>query len=181
MAHPDKQEQARLRSLYHRLGFNFEVEGHYRAEYRGRSQSLSENYSQRERELTEWHRQIATQERLMKMYPDLWISVWEGIHGYDVRVWIKRIWPGSTEERDAEAIRHTGALYLDDPSLHQTLAAAQTQASLAKQDGWFYCTGHARAEKREEGAWFHFAGHHCKQYGEENLAARAAAAQEQYN
>lgn len=181
MAHPDKKEQARLRSLYHRLGFNFEVEGHYRAEYRGRSQSLSENYNQRERELAEWHRQIATQERLMKMYPDLWIAVSEYVEGYSLFVWIKRIWPGSTEERDAEAIRHTGALYLDDPSLHQTLAAAQEQAALAKQDGWFYCTGHGRAEKREEGHWFHFAGRFCVEYGKENPQARTAAGQERYN
>lgn len=181
MAYPDKKEQARLRSLYHRLGFNFEVEGHYRAEGGGRSVSLSENYNQRERELTEWHGIVATRERLMLVYPDLWIALYNGIEGYDVYIWVKRTWPDSTKERDGEAIRQGDALYLDDPSLHQTLAAAQEQAALARQDGWFYCTGHARAEKREEGHWFHFAGQFCKEYGEEKPNARAAAGQERYN
>jgi hypothetical protein len=174
-----EQDQERLRKVYPLLEFDFSNPLCAIARYGDQSFGLDDNYSLREQKLTEWHQQIATETRLRVLYPDLWISIYEGIHGYAVSVWVKR----STVTgawRDAEAFGQTGMLYLDDPALHPTLVRYQEQAALAKQDGWFLCSGHDRAEKREDGMWFHFAGKYCKQYGDEHPGKHAAARNENY-
>lgn len=180
MALPDQKEQARLLKQYPFINFDFSNPERHRAEYDGRSQSLCEDYHTRERELTEWHQVIATAARLRERYPDLWVSVSESAQGYFVYVWIKRTWD-SGREGDAEAFRQPNTLYLDDPALHPTLIAYQEQAVLAKQNGWFFCTGHDRAEQEGEGFYGYFAGKFCKEYAEDHPEHRAAAAAERYN
>ena len=71
--------------------------------------------------------------------------------------------------------------YLDAPSLHSALAALQIEAAQAKQQGWFFCTGHNRAEEQHDGQYFYFAGKYCKAWGDEHPDHRQAAAQERYN
>jgi hypothetical protein len=109
---------------------------------------------------------------LMSIYPDLYIGIYAGKDGVMVSVWVKR------ERGDAEAI---GTLDIVSGDLHPTLLKWQKEAEKSKQDGWFFCSGHVKAEPKSEWGYFHFAGNYCRQYGEENPESRRAAARETYN
>lgn len=111
-------------------------------------------------------------EELHKQYPDLHSSPYIGRADLLVSVWADR------DGRDAEAIGH---IQLFAPNFREQMLQWQEEARIAKKEGWFFCSGHSRAEKREDGYWFHFAGSYCKQYGDENPEARRAAARETYN
>ncbi len=124
------------------------------------------------RHLDHDHMQKVMSQSLMELYPDLHISVYASKDGANASVWIDR------DGRDAEAIGHVDIL---DVLLHPTLASWQKEALQAKQEGWFFCSGHTKAEPKAEWGYFHFAGNYCKRYGEENPESRKAAARETYN
>ena len=113
---------------------------------------------------------VATQ--LKVQYPNLHTSLYIGRADILVSVWVDR------NDRDAEAIGH---VQLYDPNFKDIMTHWEQEAALAKQDGFFFCSGHRKAEPKSEYGYFHFAGSYCKQYGEENPESRKAAARENYN
>ncbi len=119
------------------------------------------------------HRAIKIKRDLEEHYPDLHVLISEDQHGARVSVWVKR------DGRDAEAI--TDLLYLHDLHLHPALRARQVEASLAKQPGCFFCSGHDLAEPVENYGYSHFAGKYCKTWAAEHPADREAAGRETYN
>lgn len=121
------------------------------------------------------HMQKSMSITLMKLYPDLYIHVYPSKNGCEVSVWVNR--PRDGESDDAESI---GTLDICSNYLHRNLLHWQKESYLAKQEGWFFCSGHSRAEMKTEGHYFHFAGNYCKQWGEEHPADRLAAMRETY-
>jgi len=105
-------------------------------------------------------------------YPDLWISCYPAKDGITLSVWVRR------DNRDHEAI---GNVSITDLNLRATLEGWQTESHIAKQGGWFFCSGHVAAEPRTEYGYFHFAGNYCKKYGEENPESKREATRETYN
>ena len=113
---------------------------------------------------------------LMKIYPDLFIHVYASKNGCQASVWINRLREG--EPDDAESI---GELDILTPGLHTVLTKWQKEAAKAKQENWFFCSGHSKAEPMSKYGYFHFAGKYCKAFGDENPNSRKAAANENYN
>jgi hypothetical protein len=109
--------------------------------------------------------------QLKKQYPNLHISLYIGRADILVSVWVDR------DDRGAEAIGH---VQLFDANFKDTMTYWEQEAILAKQDGFFFCSGHKKAEPKSEYGYFHFAGEYCKKYGEENPKSRKAAARETY-
>jgi len=124
-----------------------------------------------ERSLDHEHMEKSMSQALMKLYPDLYISVFAGRDGALASVWVKR------DGRDAEAV---GSVDVISKDLHQTLQRWQEEAGKAKRRGWFFCTGHKRAEPESDYGYFYFAGSYCKQWGNEHPEHRVKAARETY-
>lgn len=170
------KELTRIRKLYPL--FQFEIEGSHvtaimtsTSQYHftmneGRWDNLSQHY------LNNDHMKKSISIDLMKLYPDLYISVFTGTDRIDVSVWVKR------NSSDAEAVGHISIV---DPNLHITLKKWQTEANLAVQDNWFFCTGHVRAEPKSDFDYFHFAGKYCKLWGRLNPASRKMAINQNYD
>ena len=111
-------------------------------------------------------------QQLMKLYPDLYISVHTGKDGGDITVQVNR------NGNDGEAI---GEINLTSPDLHTLLSKWQDEALMAKRKGYFFCTGHVRHEKCHEGQYFHFAGNYCKEWGDQYPEERKAALNQNYD
>lgn len=79
---------------------------------------------------------------------------------------------------DAESI---GLLEITLQNLHARLQEWQNEAKKAKQDGYFFCSGHVRAEPKSSFDYYHFAGNYCKEWGNKHPELRKAAAREAYN
>ncbi len=121
--------------------------------------------------------QLTMSHSLMARYPDLYISINAGKDGCLASVWINR--PNDKGEADdAEGMGHLDVVEAD---FHTTLRKWQKEAKKAKQKGWFFCTGHVRAEPMSEYGYFYFAGKFCKQYGIDNPEHNKMAGRETYN
>jgi len=105
-------------------------------------------------------------------YPDLYISVYANKDGITLSVWVNR------NDDDAEAI---GCIDIVSPKLRETLSEWQKEAAQSKVDGWFFCSGHLRAEPKTKYGFFYFASRYCKQFGIENPKIAKEAALERYN
>jgi len=118
------------------------------------------------------HMQKSINTELMKQYPDLHIAAYPNRNGIKISAWVKRA------DRDAEGIGSIGLLALN---LRDTLQDWQDEAQKAKQEGWFFCSGHNKAEPNTEYGYFYFAGKYCKQYGIEHPEHKSMAGRERYN
>lgn len=124
------------------------------------------------RQLDNEHMKKSIEKRLMEIYPDLHVSVHTHKNGIMVSLWVDR------DGRDAEGM---GELPLVELNFHEEMSKKQAHAEKSKQEDWFYCSGHGRAEPKSEYGYFYFAGRYCKKYGEENPEHRGAAGRERYN
>jgi hypothetical protein len=172
----DEREFERLKMLYPL--FQFEREGKHLTVHTSKSSSFHpwlENGRighEAEQHLNHDHMVKSMSQSLMSLYPDLYISVYAGKDGAKAHVWMKR------NDSDAEAI---GSVDIVSPFIRITLKKWQKEAEQAKQKGWFFCSGHVRAEKHGDGDYFYFAGNYCKQWGDEHPESRKEAARETYN
>lgn len=115
------------------------------------------------------HEQLRIDLKLQEMYPHLYFFVDSSYSkGLPDHIWVRR------KNQGGEAIVSRGELS------HEVLAHWEEQARLATQNGWFFCTGHNRAEKGQR-AFFHFAGSYCEEYGNEHPEKRREAERESYN
>lgn len=73
------------------------------------------------------------------------------------------------------------AIPLAGTATPKILKEANEQAGKALQPGWFYCTGHGRAEEMKPGGYFHFAGKYCAEYGIEHPDSLQGARNERYD
>jgi hypothetical protein len=114
------------------------------------------------------HKQLKVDLKLQERYPHLYFfvdtSYWRGLPDH---IWVRR------KNQGGEAI-------VCREFSHEILGYWEEQARLATQDGWFFCTGHNRAEEGKR-AWFHFAGSYCEEYGKEHPEKRREAERESYN
>jgi len=122
--------------------------------------------------LDEEHMRKSISKDLMELYPNLWISAYSNHKELVLGVWVKR------GNLDAEAI---GEISITHPELHTKLKIWEEQAKLAKQEGWFFCSGHGLAEQKKEGFYFYFAGNYCKEWGDTNPEQRRRALVENYD
>jgi hypothetical protein len=178
----NEQEVNRLRKCYPLFTFDYKKEN----EAKGFN-NLTINYSEGsafhtsikdgrtdrelEQELDHKHLQALMSQDLMKLYPDLYVHIYADSNGCTVHVWVKR------DGRDFESI---GTLNVLDLDFHKTLTIWQKEALQAKQDGWFFCSGHLKAERKSDYGYFYFAGNYCKQWGDEHPNHRDMAAREDY-
>lgn len=186
-----RQERARLERLYPLLVLDFLPENKYGIEavrFRPRTRYPSSSWGcvikqgrvQDAHRLDDEHMKLKIADGLMLHYPHLFISASTTRDGVHLTAWtrMEREHEGVTYPDDDTAI---GSVALDDPELHATLQRWEVEATRAAAEGWFYCSGHGRAEQQHEGQWFHFAGRYCKTYGEEHPGQRQEAARETYN
>ena len=117
------------------------------------------------------HMEQTLGKELMELYPNLYIAAHAHKDGISIWVWVKR------NERDAESV---GDLKLISAHFHLCLAGWQEEAKKACQEGWFFCTGHGRAEAVEHLEFHHFAGRFCKQWGDEHPEILDRALRETY-
>jgi len=118
------------------------------------------------------HMEASISRDLMLIYPDLYIHAYSNKTGLATYVWVQR------NNRDHESI---GAVSITDSDFHKKLSNWQVESKKAKQDSWFFCTGHQKAEPIGDYGFFHFAGKYCKGWGDEHPEAREAASRETYN
>ena len=123
------------------------------------------------------HLQKSLSKAFMLRYPDLYISVYCSKDDCNVSVWVNR----PNEQGEADDAESIDNISITNIYLHKWLADCQIEAKKAKQDGWFFCSGHKLAEPKEEYGYFYFAGNYCKKYGETNSEHRRMAARENYN
>ncbi len=174
----DLMEFKRLQSIYPL--FKFELDGsHLTVTFNeGSTFQPSINNGRLDHEATRYldnaHMQKTISQDLMKIYPDLYISTYASKDGCFISVWVKR------NNDDAESVGEH-MLNLCSVELHNTLQKWQFEAKKAKQDNWFYCSGHCKAEPKSEYGYFYFAGRYCKQYGIENPNHKLEAGRETYN
>jgi len=175
-----ESEKDRLQRMYPRFKFTFDDRGFARVAI---APNASINIASDEYGRLPWdagsrldhcHMTASIQHRLMKIYPYLYISVSSAHDGISLSVWVKR------DDRDAEAMSLPNS-DLDASDIHFNLFALNDQARRAKQDGWFYCTGHQRPEPKDEYGFFYFAARYCTRWGEEHPEVRTQAANERYN
>lgn len=124
-----------------------------------------------ERQLDNEHMQASIKQQLMGIYPHLYLNAYAHRNGLTISAWVNR------NNKDVESIR---SIEITSLNLHETLKQWNDEAQKAKQDGWFFCSGHLKAEPKTEYGYFHFAGQYCKRFGDENPTARKRAAQENY-
>lgn len=117
------------------------------------------------------HAECRVEETLRGAYPALWCSAHIDQTGVSLSVWVRR------GDRDGTAV---GQLNLLNVDLHRLLTVWNAQATLAQNDGWFFCTGHQFAEPVHEGQWGYFAARYCKAWGDAHPHDREEAARENY-
>lgn len=123
------------------------------------------------------HMILSLNKSLMTLYPNLFISCYPSSNGINLTVWINRLYEDGTPNGH-EAV---GSICdITDINLHPTLFEWEIEAKLAKQDNWFFCTGHEKAEPKSKYGYFYFAGNYCKQWGDEHPEQRMNAARETY-
>jgi hypothetical protein len=171
------EELNRLRKIYPLFDIDMEKDGHAVAHLsHGSMQYFVIENGRIDREISQSldkdHMEKSISQELMKLYPDLHIGTYANKDGISVSVWISR------DNRDAESV---GEISVTSPELHETLKNWQKEAHQAKQNGWFFCTGHEKAELRTKGCYFHFAGNYCEQWGNEHPDSRKAAANQNYD
>lgn len=121
------------------------------------------------------HHTLTVERDLEARYPHLRISYATSRHGFRFSVWVKR------DGRDHEAMASDDEIpHLHDPAFHPRMEALEAEAAKATAPGWFFCSGHRRAEPVGEGRWHHFAGRYCETWGEEHPGQREAARRETY-
>jgi len=184
MSTPNEKEVARLQSIYPL--FKFELGQYVKSEedtqvltvHIANGHSFNPWIKQGRldhlalRGLDQYHCSKSISVALMRLYPDLFISSYCGKDGVLLSVWINR------EGRDREAV---GYIDITEPYLHGTLQTWQREASKAKQQGWFFCSGHIIAEPKSQYDYFHFAGNYCKQWGEQHPDQRRVAISQNYD
>ena len=124
-----------------------------------------------ELDLIKEHMEQTIANNLMELYHDLYFSLYTHRNGITISVWVKR------DNRDCESV---GQLDIISTDLHETLKRWQIEATRAKQTGWFFCSGHTKAEPKSEYGYFHFAGNYCKKYGDEHPDQRKEAGRQSY-
>lgn len=118
------------------------------------------------------------EKEIMDIYPHLFV----GEYGNYICLWVAIKYRELT--RDGTAIENdiTVQGWIDqDPKVLEKLAYYNEQAKQSKENGWFFCTAHKKAEPRENYGYFHFAGSYCKQYAEQHPEKLRAALEETYD
>ena len=110
--------------------------------------------------LDHYHMTKTLSVELMKLYPDLYISVYASKDGCTVSVWVNRPREDG-EPNDAESI---GSINIIDVCLHNRLHDWNLEADQAKRNKWFFCSGHQCAEVESQYGYFYFAGKYCKRW-----------------
>lgn len=171
------QELERLKKIYSLFKFNMDRDGHLTIEMPGGSSfhTIVDQWGRLDREselhLNHDHMEKAIAAKFMEQYPDLLISAYGGKDGVVLSAWVKR------DGRGAEAV---GDIGITDPDLRIHFRRWQDEAGQAKEEGWFFCSGHVRAEQKAIYDYYYFAGQYCKEYGEQHPAHRREAASETY-
>jgi len=171
-------ERQRLQSLYPFFAFTFTDGGGEAVTPKGSRILFGNDVHNYEATLNREHMEVAVARRLQDRYPHLWVSATTDRAGVFLSLWQKRTLDDGTET-DGTALRHDHP-QVEDPELHAKLAALEAEAANASQEGWFYCTGHARAEQVHEGMYHYFAGRFCRAYGEEHPEHLRSALAETY-
>ena len=131
-------------------------------------------YNLWQNEITNWHAIESTANALMLRFPHLYISVAVFPTGIFLYVWIKR------DDRSGEAFQHA-PLMLGTSFTEESLCNMEKEAETSTPEGWFYCTGHSKAEVKGSGMYSWFAGSYCADYGKEHPKHLKEALAETYN
>ncbi len=118
------------------------------------------------------HMEKSLAKQLGEKYPDLHFWINGHKDGISVHVSVNR------GDREGTGI---GGIDLTNEKSHATMNYWQSEALKSKQDGYFFCSGHQKAEPKEDYCYFYFMGDYCKKYAEENPEHRQMAARERYN
>jgi hypothetical protein len=171
------KERSRMEKLFPLFTFHWteDEKGHGCYAQMGRSkQYLSGDHRRMEEALTTAHRLQSIEADLSKSYPSLIFLALESHASVRIDTWVKAKSSGGCG---------TGALSrlsLAQPDLHTILANLNAEAEKSLQDGWFYCSGHERAEPQDNYSYFYFTGKYCKEYAEANPSHQRAAGRETY-
>lgn len=159
-----------LKSKFPLFTFALHENGNYSVKYGTTSRCFSKDTYSLEA-LTNWHALASTGQLLNWAYSNLRITVSSLSEGYVVNVWTLKDETGMVHPK----------LLLGNPDLHNQLTKLNTEARMASADGWFYCSGHGRAERKVGNEYCWFAGKYCEEYGLENPQHRKDAESETYN
>lgn len=173
-----KQELERLRKVYPLFKFEERNEGENiqvilndRGTCSLYMKVISPIKVDREDDLVKEHMTVSITKRLSEHYPDLYFAAHIDKLSVCISVWVR--------EGDRESVGIT-SLDILDPELHDKLSIFQAHAEKSKQDGYFFCTGHQRAEPKEDYCFRHFLGQYCNQYAEEHPEVLSRARRENY-
>lgn len=173
------REYQRLKAIYPLFEWTWDAESRacrWRMNSVSSSVALDEygrpKYRDSESSLRHYHCEATIKKQFSEQYPHLYFGISVGKDGVRVDVYVFR------NDRDGEPMGHKN---ICDSFLHDWLGQKESESIKAKQDGFFYCCGHNRVEKRAEGGYFWFAGRYCKEYGDENPKHRSDASRETYN
>lgn len=126
-----------------------------------------------EAEFNREHLQLSLAKQMMELYPHMYIVVAVGRYDISLSVYVK--W----EDRDAGSIEN--GVLLTDQDLHERLGDWEREAAKASEEGWFFCSGHNRAEQLSEYDFFWFSSRYCKEFGKANPDFRHEAVTETYH
>lgn len=119
------------------------------------------------------HLIVSLKKELNRMYPNLYFGIYISKTTISISVWVM------VDGRDGTS---TGKSFvITQVDLHERLKLLNEEAHKSKQEGWFFCTGHGRAEQIEEYDYWCFTGKFCKQFSEEFPEQKRSALNERYN
>ena len=105
---------------------------------------------------------------IVAAYPNLY-------PGIDSDLQVRSLWV-NRNGRDHESLDNSASGFSEEQ-----LIVWNEEAGKALQDGWFFCSGHKRAEELKPGKWSYFAGNYCREYGIEHPDVLAMAKSERYD
>jgi len=131
-----------------------------------------EELREKVRELQQHAQDIETELAMSATYPSLYFSV----NGDYATVWVKREIDGIVHDGTA-----VGTFDLRVSNIKELLRYANSQATIARAEGHFYCTGCQKAYPREEYGYYYFAAVMCKTCLAANPEWERRARAESYN
>jgi hypothetical protein len=99
------------------------------------------------------HMEKALAKQLEGKYPDLHFWIHGHKDGISVHVSVNR------GDREGTGI---GVIDLTNEKSHATMNYWQAEAVKSKKEGCFFCSGHQKAEPKEDYCYFYFMGSYCK-------------------
>lgn len=118
------------------------------------------------------------EQEIMNRYPHLFIFCSQNL----IHMWVANEYMG--EIRDTTSIPDPLPLHAYQSNNQETIQKLEyynEEARKSKQEGWFLCTGHRKAEPMENFSFFHCAGWYCKEWAALYPKQRLAAIQESYD